>query len=282
MKKIAWITDSTCTLSEDLCRKHHIYKVPLLVILNGKTYRDGVEITNEEVFEQLKHVTASTSQPSIGDFVSLYEELKENYDLGVTYHISSKLSGTYSSSVQAGQMTRFDVIGVDSLAGVHPMSSILLETVQLYESGTALEDALDHMRQRTKGIEIYFTVGSLEQLHRSGRVKSSKALIGTLLNIKPIFHFEEGEVRAIDKARSQKRAIANILTRLQKDVAETGVSHVSIFHASTPDVVENLKEEVLKIIPSAEIDVNFVSPVVGVLTGDGTVGFTWIKNSRPL
>lgn len=278
MKKIAWITDSTCVLSDEVCRTHHIYKVPLSVIFGNESFRDGVEISPEAVYEKLASTNekASTSQPSIGDFVMLYETLRENYDIGVAYHISSALSGTFQTSVQAASMSSFPLEAVDSFAGIHPMSMLLLETVKMVESGTPLETALEHLRNRSKQIEIQFTVGSLDQLHKSGRVKGTQALLGTLLNIRPIFQFENGSIGVKEKVRSQKKAVQTIVTHLKEDIVKHGVEYVSIFHADHEEVAKELQSQ-LSALVTTPVEVHPVTPVVGVLAGKGTIGVTWVK-----
>lgn len=278
MKKIAWITDSTCTLPDAYCQAHHIYKVPLTLIAGDKTFKDGVDMSAEEAFELLQKENITTSQPAIGDFVALYEKLKETYEGAVSYHISSRLSGTFSASVQAGDIAEFPVVGVDSKAGVHAMSSVLAEAVERYEDGETLTDTLEYLKRESERIEIYFAAGSLEQLHKSGRVKGSQAFLGALLNIKPILHFEEGIVVPVEKVRSQKKVFRYLLDRLTEDYHSGGVRHISIFHGDDMKSAEKLQADIQTLFPEQPVSIEFINPVVGVLVGKGTIGLTWVKN----
>lgn len=276
MKKVAWITDSTCILSDEVCQKHHIYKVPLTLILDDVSYRDGIDMTIDEVLHLLKEKKASTSQPAISDLMSLFEELKANYDEGVCYHISSKLSGTYSSCLQMAEQAEFLLQGVDSKHGIHPMSHILLEAVMLYEKGATIEEALHYLRTETEKICIVFTVDTLQQLHRSGRVKNTQALLGSLLNIKPILEFIDGSVETVDKVRSRKKSLQWLVERLQRESEQYGIRKISIFH-SDEEAALQLKEKISSLYPTKGVDIHPISPVVGVLTGKGTIGLTWIR-----
>lgn len=282
MKKVAFITDSTCTLPDDFCEKHHIYKVPMNIIVNGESFRDGIDITTDEVFEKISSHSISTSQPALSDYITLYESLKEKYDMGISYHISSHLSGTLSSSIQAAGMVGFPLEGVDSLGGIHPMSAVLKEAVLHYEDkedgGCSVTDIITFLENRSKDIRICATVGSMEQLHRSGRVKSTQALIGTLLNIKPIFHFVDGEIQVAEKVRSQKKAISRMLDFLKEDVEGLGVSYISIFHGDAIELANEVKEQIVSSLHIQDIEIHPVSPIVGTLTGKGTIGLTWVKN----
>ena len=105
MKKVAWVTDSSAVLDEELKRHPHVYVLPVHLIINGQSYLDGVDLTTEDLVRSMDNGdTLSSSQPSVGDFVELYERLADEYDLIFSIHVSSALSGTYSTSLQAGKM----------------------------------------------------------------------------------------------------------------------------------------------------------------------------------
>jgi len=280
MKKVAWITDSTCVLPDAFCQAHHIYKLPLQVIVDGTSFQDGVNISPDDVFSQIGYKKITTSQPSPNDFITLYEQLKEEYDVGISYHISSKLSGTHSTSVQAAEMVGFPLRGIDSKSGIHPMSMLLKDAVLDYESGTDLDTVLHHLEQNSSTTSIYFTVENLQQLHQSGRVKGTQALLGTLLNIKPLFCFDNGEVVPIEKLRSRKKALAKLVSYLQIDRDLFDVVHVSIFHGADEESATSLKELLQSEYGITDVEIHPISPVVGTLTGKGTIGLTWIRKPK--
>src|SRR5690625_6488253 len=107
MKKFAWITDSTCGLSAQFIKEHNIYVLPLSVIINGVSYKEDIDITKEQVYEKLQEhgEGATTSQPSCGEFIDLYEALQEKYDYGIAIHASKALTDTYERSNIASQQT---------------------------------------------------------------------------------------------------------------------------------------------------------------------------------
>src|SRR5690606_4919798 len=119
MKKIAWITDSSCGLSPEFARENNVFIVPLNVVINGKSYKEDIDITKDEFYQLLKEHgdDAKTSQPAFGDFLELYERLKDGYDHGIAIHASSQLTGTYQSSISAAEMTGFKAEVIDSKMG---------------------------------------------------------------------------------------------------------------------------------------------------------------------
>lgn len=118
MRSIAWVTDSTSTIDPAFARDHHIYIVPLRLILGQETYREGIDVTAEAFYEKMKdEPKVSSSQPPIGEFIELYESLKGKYDDVIAIHCSSELSGTLHSSIQAAEIAEVPVVGIDSRAG---------------------------------------------------------------------------------------------------------------------------------------------------------------------
>ena len=149
MKKIAWITDSTCGLSQDFIDEHNIHVLSLNVILNGISYKDDIDLTKDEVYEQLQlhGEGAKTSQPAYGDFISLYEKLKEEYDCGIAIHASSELTGTYQSSVMASKDVGFDVAVIDSKIGSYALGKMIRNGIELEQEGKTYEEIVARDRK---------------------------------------------------------------------------------------------------------------------------------------
>src|SRR5690625_3865400 len=123
MNKLAWITDSTCGLSDEYIQENNIYVLPLNVIVNGVSYKEDYEFTNNKFYTLLKEYGegATTSQPAFGDFITLYQKLKSEYDYGIAIHASSELTGTYESSIIASKQTGFPVQVIDSKIGAYAL-----------------------------------------------------------------------------------------------------------------------------------------------------------------
>src|SRR5690625_427442 len=141
MKKLAWITDSTCGLSNEFIEENNIYVLPLNVIVNNVSYKEDIEFTENKFYEILKEhgEGASTSQPAFGEFITLYEKLKEEYDHGIAIHASSALTGTYESSINASRQTGFPVEVIDSKIGAYALGKMITNGIELEKQGKTEE-----------------------------------------------------------------------------------------------------------------------------------------------
>ena len=196
--KIAWITDSTTILPDSISQHEDLTVVPLLVMKDGESFTDGVDVQAETVYEWIdaKH-KVTTSQPSIGTFTEHYERLKEQYDVGFAIHLSSELSGTYNASVQGAEIAGFRLIAIDSRCGIYPAGQLLAEAMQLAADGMSVEEIEQYILERRFDHHIEFTVANLDQLQAGGRISSTKAFVGNLLQLRPLFHFEGGQNRSV-------------------------------------------------------------------------------------
>ena len=135
--KIAWITDTTASLSKEFINKHNIHVIPLHVVINDIFYRETIDITQEDFYDRMKNEPGKfqTSQPNVGEIVELYERLKADYDFGIAIHASSTLTGTYQTSVMAAEMAGFKLFAIDSQTGSYPLSYLVKKGIELVEQG---------------------------------------------------------------------------------------------------------------------------------------------------
>ena len=140
MKKIAWITDSTCYIEPEFAKQNNIFVVPMSISFDNETYRDGVDITEEEFYQRLSssRYLPKSSQPALGELVTLYEELKKEYDLGIAIHVSSELSGTANASKQAAEIAGFPFELVDSKLISLPMGDMITKGQEMIIKGPPL------------------------------------------------------------------------------------------------------------------------------------------------
>jgi DegV family protein with EDD domain len=131
--KIAWITDTTASLSKEFIEENNIHVVPLHIVINQESYKETIDISQKEFYERMKKEDSKfqTSQPAIGDFVELYTKLKEDYDYGIAIHASSLLSGTFQTSVMAAEMADFKLLAIDSQTGSYPLSFLVKKGIEL-------------------------------------------------------------------------------------------------------------------------------------------------------
>src|SRR5699024_5531186 len=218
MKKIAWITDSTCGLPPEFIEENNIYVVTLNVIINGVSYKEDIDITKDEFYEKLKQpdVDATTSQATLGDFIELYEMLKKEYDCGIAIHASSELTGTYNSSVTAAEQTGFPVEVIDSKIGNYALGKMIRNGLDLQAKGKSYEAIVSLIREYPALAEMYLLPSRLDQLKKSGRVSKGQAILASLLNINLLLGFDEGKVVVVDKIRSKKRAKKRLFKLIEK------------------------------------------------------------------
>ncbi|MEW8966898.1 DegV family protein [Exiguobacterium alkaliphilum] len=273
--KIAYITDSTVVLPDSI--KHHpdIHIVPLYVVKGDTPYKDGIEVDAETVYEWIDAgERVSTSQPAIGDFVTIYEELKQTYDMGIAIHLSSDLSGTYSASVQGAEIAEFKLLAIDSRAGIYTMGLLLEELIERVERGDALEDVEAYMNERVKDVRIELTIQNLTQMQKGGRISKSKALIGNMLQLKPVLRFEDGLIVPYQTVRTYKKAQAHLFEVIRATIESGECTDVSIFHGNVPELAESWKQQLGDDVP---IRIDTLAPLLGAHTGSGSIGISYLK-----
>jgi DegV family protein with EDD domain len=276
--KIAWITDTTASLSKEFIEQHHIHVIPLHVVINNEFYKETVDITEQEFYERMKVEEGKfqTSQTSISDFVDLYKELKENYDFGIAIHASSLLTGTYQSSVMAAEMEDFKLFAIDSQTGSFPLSFLIKKGIDLVEQGFDVNEVVTQLKGLREHTRLYLVPSNLDQLQKSGRVSGGQKILASLFNIKPILSIEEGAARIKDKVRTEKKAIAWLVNKLKEDLETKTVSKVAIVHANDLKKATELEKYINETLPNLETEILMLITVAGVHTGVGTLGLSWV------
>jgi len=282
-KKIAWITDTAAQLDVAFIQKYNIHSLPLIVVFPDGSYKEDLDITQLEFYKKLGQtkVPPKTSQPPIGEMVSLYEKLQsEGYDAAIALHVSSGLSGTFESSQSAAKMTDFKVYPIDSKIGSYPMMKMIELGNELLEKGQDVEFVVAAITEMTQNSRLAFIPASLTQLHKSGRVSGTQAFLSQLLNIKLIINFENGKPVMIDKVRADKRAKRTVTELLRNDMTKSSVPEVSVIHCNNKRDAENWKQELMVEFPDLKLQVVSLSVCVGVHAGEGTTGLSWVNYNK--
>lgn len=280
--KTAWVTDSTAFLDDELKNNPDLYTIPLTVLLDGEEFSDGVELTAMELFTRLKQLKnpPMTSQPSVGAFQSLYEQLSKEYDQIVTILISEKLSGTVSSSKQAATLVNIPVTTIDSKILTAPMSALLKRGMELITAGHSVESMIEQLERIRDTNETYVLVGSLEQLHRSGRMSGVQFFLGSMLSVKPIISIENGALNVKEKVRGEKKAKEKILDYFRLAYEKHQFKEVYILYGlheeQTDEWVHQLKEN----YPFVRIICCPLGAVIGVHAGENTLGISWFNDLK--
>jgi len=283
MDKIAIVTDSSACVPKELVKKYDIHIVPILLNFDQRTFRDEVDITATEVYRLLqenKHLP-TTSAPSVGDFVRVYAKLAREAKGIVSIHLPPGLSAIYNVAATAGKLidgARIEV--VDSRTAAMGQGFVVLEAARAAAAGADLEGVLQRIKEVVPRINLFAAIDTFKYLHRSGRVPVIAALMGSLLQIKPIIYLKDGQTGLMEKPRTISRAMRRLVDLMEEKVGRKTV-HVAVFHASAPQRAERLKEEVASRFNCAELYVTEFTPVMGVHTGPGLVGLTfWAEDGR--
>jgi DegV family protein with EDD domain len=276
-KDIAWITDSTASLSDDFIRNNNIYVVPLSIIFGEESYLEGVDITAEDFYPKLaaSKVLPKTSQPAIGEFVELYQKLKAEYKHAIAIHASSALTGTYQSSVAASSMVDYKVEVIDSKIGSYPLGRMIEKGIEMQKAGKSYEEIVSLLRTLPDKANLYMAPGSLEQLHKGGRLSTTQVIIGSLIKLKLIVRFEDGKVVLFDKIRTEKKVKERLFQILEE--ASSNIKEASVIHGNVGSIAEEWREELQQRFPQISFSTTIFSPVPGTHTGQGTIGLAWIN-----
>ncbi|MFC0477992.1 DegV family protein [Robertmurraya beringensis] len=280
MKKIAWVTDSTACLDEVLTNHPDVFTVPMTIVLDEKEYKDGIDLTAEELYAKLKHlqVPPKTSQPSVGEFVSLFEKLEGQYDHVFSVLVSAKLSGTVSSSVQAASMVNVSVTTIDSKILSYPLSRMIKKGMEWVEAGESIEEVEQKLSDLANTNQTLVLIGSLEQLHRSGRMNGLSFFLGSMLNIKPIISIEDGVLQAKEKIRSESKGMEKIITYLRNAIEEYDIKEAYILYGLHDTEARKWHNELCKRFPDVSFDIYPLGATIGVHAGENTIGISWFNS----
>lgn len=275
-KRTRVVTDSGADLSPELRAEYGIRVVPLTITFGTQEFKDSVNLSKEEFWQRLATAEAMpfTTQPSPADFASVYEELKaEGAEEIISIHLSSSLSGTYqSSTIGANQVEGVRVISVDSLAPSMAIGLLVVEAAKMAEAGAASDEIVRRVKELRAKQGVYFTVDTLEYLARNGRIGKAQALVGGMLNIKPILTItDDGFVGPFTKVRGKKRALDTMLESMFKHVQDRPFTG-AIVHANVEEEANALRERILERLPGSEIGVHLLGPTIGTHVGPGTLG----------
>jgi DegV family protein with EDD domain len=269
---VAIVTDSTSDLPTSLTRTRSITVVPLTLNFEGRSLLDGVEIRPSEFYRKLPNATThpTTSQPAAGRFAETYAELLVNHSDVVSIHISEKLSGTYASAVQGAEMTdpkRVHV--VDSQLVSMSLGLITLAASEMVSSGAEAAAVVDRVMAMRDRIQTYFSVATLEFLRRGGRIGRANAMLGSVLQVKPVLCIRDGLVTPLERVRTFDRAL-NRIVELAQEVDDGKGLCVIVGHADAEDDAERVARQ---LEPRCDtLMIQPLGPVVGAHAGPGVVG----------
>lgn len=276
--KVAVMTDSTAYIPAEIREKANVHMVPLSVVFGDKSYEEEIDITTEEFYQKVRETKQlpKTSQPSIGYVTTKLEELKKDYDAVVSVHLSSGISGTYQTVISAGEMIDgIDVYAYDSEMSCMVQGFYALEAAKMAEQGKAVGEIIQRLDEMKETMKAYFMVDDLTNLQRGGRLSGAQALVGSLLQVKPILHFSEKLIVPFEKIRTRKKAINRIIGMLEEDANKGKDLSVVFIHGNDEASALELRDAFLQKYPSMEATISYFGPVIGTHLGEGAIGVGW-------
>jgi DegV family protein with EDD domain len=285
MAGVAVVTDTTHYIPQEIVQRHGIHLVSLYVNWDGRTDREADLADYDDFYDHMRTAATlpSTSQPSVGDFLAVYEPLLEAGDDVLSIHLSGGISGTVGAAEQArGALIergiaaeRIQVLDSDTGAAGHGLMAIA--ATNAVRNGADLTGAADAARALRERMTIIFAVDTLEYLRRGGRIGAAQAWVGSALKIKPILTIER-EIKPIERVRTAGRALERLVGHLQ-DCRDSGADVYFIQHIQAHDVAAKLTERGREIYGREPAFVSELGPVIGAHVGPGLFGVTGLPSS---
>jgi len=272
-RTFAVVTDSTADLPDEWRERYDIEVVPLKVLFGEETFRDGVDISNEQFFARLATSTKlpTTSAPSPGEFAQVYQRLAKDHDGCISIHIGAQLSATAEAArVGAQSVEGFRVEVVDSETVTMPMAFLCKAAA---EAGS-LDQATASVRQLIPGCRVLALLDTMRYIEMGGRVSRAQAMIGTLLDVKPMLLVKDREIKAVDRVRTRSRAIPRMIEFFESDMP---VEYVGVMHAEAAEDAGRIAAGLRERHPDLEIPIGQIGCVLGTHTGPKALGLVYIK-----
>ena len=266
------VTDSTADLPDQLVQELGITVVPMYVRFGEEVYRDRVNISEDEFYQRLEHTTVhpSTVQPGPQDFLEVYRKLSSDADGIVSIHISGKLSGTCNSALMAKEMmgTGCPIEVVDSETLSMSLGLIVIVAATAAKAGESLDKVVEAVKQTIPQIHFLALLDTLKYLAKGGRIGKVKALLGSVLSVKPMLAIKDGELVPVSQVRTRAKGIDKLFDFVRK---ATNIQDLAIVYNTTPDEALALSGRMGSIFPQERIRLARVGPGLGVHGGPGAL-----------
>lgn len=281
--KIALVTDSTSSITKEEADNNNIIVVPIPIIIGNKEYLENIDITSEQLFKMQKQGSAfpKTSQPSLGDLMGLFDKLHdEGYEAIIAITLSSGISGFYHTLCNIAENNpKYHLHPIDTKMTVRLQGDLVLAAAKMIKNNVALTTILERLESIRSTINEIFVVDDLNNLSRGGRLSNAGAFIGSMLNIKPLLTFKNGNIVAFDKIRSMKRAFAKIKKLTVNDIAQLPYKDkIKLFIIDSNDStqVEEAKSWLSQEFPEQNVSITKFGPVIATHLGEKSFAIGWM------
>lgn len=262
------VTDSTADLPDELVKELGIIVVPIYVRFGEEVYRDRVDISEDEFYHRLTEgsVHPNTTQPGPQDFVDVYQKLVQGADGIVSIHISAKLSGTCNSALMAkemmGKKCPIEVVDAETLSMA--LGLVVIAAARAAKAGKSMDEVVAVAKQAMPKIHLLALLDTLKYLLLGGRIGKAKALLGSILNVKPMLTLKDGEVVPAGQARSRAKGIDRLFEFAQ---STANIQELTVVHSTTPDEAQALAERLGSVFDKEKIIISRLGPALGTHIG---------------
>ncbi|MBI4788646.1 MAG: DegV family protein [Chloroflexi bacterium] len=276
MPNVKILTDSLADIPPQVAQALDITSVPCIVRFGETEYRDRVDIFPTEFYQRLSTAATlpTTSQPATGVFEDIYRRLAQESDQILAIHTISSLSGVFNASrLAAENIPNVHIELIDSQQVTMSLGWLVILAARAAQQGARLPEIRAVVEAAMPRAHVLGMLNTLEYAQRGGRLGKGAALVGTLLNVKPLISIVNGEVVPVENVRTQKRA----LERLIEIVLGSGpIQELSVIHSAAPELAEKVKQQLAATFPEDQILMSETGPVLGTHVGPGAVGIAWL------
>ena len=266
------VTDSGSDLPLEVAKELGITVVPVYIYFGDKAYKDGVDIGPDELYKRLVEgpIYPTTTQPMPADFAKAYSDLSKDADAIVSIHLPTKVSGTYNAALQGVEIAKpkCEVHVVDGFSVSVGLGIIATAAARVARAGGKLAEVMEETRKAISQTQIRAVLDTLQYLLKGGRITKTKALVGTLLNVKPILTMRDGELVQAGMARSYAKGIEQLFEFVK---SYPNLQEVAIDHSTVPEEAKVLKKRIASVIDEERIQMSRIGAGLGVHGGPGTL-----------
>lgn len=271
MTNVKIVTDSSCTMEKSVRDALNIHVMPLSVMIDGVVYPDDDTLDGEKFMSMMAAAKSlpKTSQPPIGEFISLYDELGKDGSKVISIHMTKGLSGTVEAARQASNLTQSDVTVIDSDTTDQGLSFQVIRAAEMAKEGKSAEEIIAEVEKIRENTKLYIGISTLDNLVKGGRISRTKGLLSSILNIRVVMDFAHSELVPVIKGRG-KKTFDKWFEELKKELsAIPNIRQIGISHADAYELTMEFKQELQKMFPDMTIPVLHTNPIIATHTGKG-------------
>ena len=282
MAKVAIVSDSTGCSPAETVKALDIYVNYISVVFGTESYREFIDMSPEEFLERSANYNGlpTTSQPSPGQTIALYESLfEQGYEDIIHINISSQLSGSHQTALTCAEMVNPEHIHVfDSRTVTYTQGMFAVYAAMKAKEGASAQEILEYLEMIRENNQFYAAINDLTNLRKGGRLSNVEAALGSLLQIKPICQIQpDGTFQAVEKIRTFKKALKRLI-EISKEAQLTEDYQLVVMHIGNEEAAKTVQTELQEIYPNHEINIYSISLVVAVHGGPGAVAVGWVKH----